>query len=279
MNIEKILNNNVVTTIGEDGIEKVIMGRGIAFKKKIGEEIEEDKIEKIFMIQNPHTSMRLQSLLNEIPIEYAEVSEEIIKHASEVVDKKLHEQIYLALTDHIAFALRRAKDGFIIKNEMLWEIKRIYRKEFSIGMWAINLIKEKLGVTLDENEAGFIALHIVNASLGQEMPDTMSITKLVNDILNIVKYHFKIELDEESLSYFRFITHLKFFAQRMFNRKQEINDDNSLYDVIRDRYQKSYLCVRKIKDYIQKNYAYELAEEEMVYLMLHIQRLISRKSE
>ena len=97
-----------------------------------------------------------------------------------------------------------------IKNALLWEIKRLYKEEFMCGVEAIRIIQDKLNIHLPEDEAGFIAMHIVNAELNEEMPNVIQITKLIQDILNIVKYHFQIDLDEESLNYFRFVTHLKF---------------------------------------------------------------------
>ncbi len=39
MKIFKILNNNVAVVLDEKGEEKIVMGRGICFKKKTGEEI------------------------------------------------------------------------------------------------------------------------------------------------------------------------------------------------------------------------------------------------
>ncbi|GKU26745.1 BglG family transcription antiterminator LicT [Clostridium folliculivorans] len=278
MKIEKILNNNVVTIIDEDGIEQVIMGKGIAFKKVFGDKIEEKKIEKIFKLDSKNASERFKSLLNETPMEYVEISRNIIKYAEKTLEKKFEDVIFLALTDHLNFAMKRMKKGLPIKNEMLWEIKRIYRKEYSIGIWSINYIKYKLGVDLPEDEAGFIALHIINATLGESMPNTMNITKLIQDILSIVKYHYKIDVDEEALSFHRFVTHLKFFAQRMFSKKQELSGDDSLYEVVKDKYNESYLCVKKIRDYIKITYDYELTSEEMVYLVLHVQRLTKDKS-
>ena len=45
-----------------------------------------------------------------------------------------------------------------------------------------------------------------------------SMTKKIQDILNIVKYTYDIELDEHSLNYERFITHLRFFFKRLNNK-------------------------------------------------------------
>lgn len=43
MIIDKILNNNVIVVKDKNNVEKIIMGKGIAFNKKIGDEIEKEK--------------------------------------------------------------------------------------------------------------------------------------------------------------------------------------------------------------------------------------------
>lgn len=52
MEINRILNNNVVIIVNQEGKEQVVCGKGIAFKKKIGDSIEEDKINKVFVLSD-----------------------------------------------------------------------------------------------------------------------------------------------------------------------------------------------------------------------------------
>ncbi len=161
--------------------------------------------------------------------------------------KQLSESIYLHLTDHIHFAIERYKNNLPIKNGLLWETKQLYRDEYEIGIEALNMICDQFGVLLPEDEAGFLALHIVNAELNEVMPNIKKMTKVMQEILTIVKYHFKMEFDEESLNYYRFITHLKFFAQRLVkgNHFNNQNDDD-LFHVIKEKYPKSYMLVIRI---------------------------------
>ncbi|KZL91564.1 BglG family transcription antiterminator LicT [Clostridium magnum] len=276
MKIEKILNNNVVTTIDEEtGLEKVIMGRGIAFKKKIGEEIDEAQIQKVFLIQNKNENLKFQRLINEIPLEYVQVSEKIISYAKQMLDVEFDDHIYVALTDHLAFAIKRALAGIRIENNLLWEIQRIHKKEYEVGLWAIEFIEKELGVKLKEDEAGFIALHLINGSIGEIMPNTMNITTIIQDVLNIIKYYFIIEFDEDDLSYDRLITHLKYFAQRIISQKQLTEDEAPFLKLIKEDYKDVYKCALKIKTYIQDNYDYTIRDGEIVYLSLHLQRVMS----
>ncbi|WP_121611260.1 BglG family transcription antiterminator LicT [Mesobacillus foraminis] len=276
MKIHKVINNNVISVINEHNKELVIMGRGIAFKKKPGDPVDEDSIEKIFTLENKDLSERFKTLLYEIPVEYMEISDEIISYAKKALGRKLNESIYVSLTDHIHFAVERHQKGLDIKNALLWEIKRLYKEEYEVGNKALQRIKEKLNISLPEDEAGFIALHIVNAELNDEMTNIVNITKVMQEILNIVKYHFKIEFDEESLNYYRFITHLKFFAQRLFNKTYMDNEDDFLYDVIKEKYREAYQCSEKIREFISKKYNYDINAEELVYLTIHIARVVTR---
>ncbi len=273
MKIDKIINNNLVRAF-ENNKEIIVMGCGLGYKKKIGEIIDEKKIEKVYAIENKTVSDRLMTLLSDIPLEHIQTSNEIISYAKYSLGKRLNENIYITLTDHISFAIERANKGLEFQNALLWEIKRFYNHEFLIGKEALLIIKKRLGVELTEHEAGFIALHIVNAELGSNnMDQTLDITKLIQNVLNIVKYHYKIDLDEYSLNYERFITHLKFFAQRIFSGKEIEVEDKNFCEMIKKQYKDTYECTEKIRDYIQKEFDHKLTDEEMMYLTVHIRRI------
>ncbi|WP_066058686.1 BglG family transcription antiterminator LicT [Robertmurraya korlensis] len=276
MKIAKVYNNNVISAFNEKNEELVVMGRGLAFQKKPGDLVDEDKIEKIFALKNNDMSEKFKTLLYEVPIEYMEVTEDIIKIAKSRLGRNLNDSIYISLTDHIHFAVERNEKGYDIKNALLWEIKRFYKQEFIIGMEALKIIQEKLGVLLPEDEASFIAMHIVNAELNQEMPNVANITKVMQDILNIVKYHFKIDFDEESLNYFRFITHLKFFAQRLYSKTYIEDDDPFLFETVREKHRAAFECTEKINEYIENQFDYSLTNNEKLYLIIHIQRVVNR---
>ncbi|TWE04953.1 BglG family transcriptional antiterminator [Neobacillus bataviensis] len=276
MKIAKVINNNVISVIDSHNKELVIMGRGIAFQKRPGDLVDESKIEKTFKLDNKDVSEKFKTLLYDVPMEYMDVSERIISYAKEKLGKKLNDSIYVSLTDHITFAIERSQKGLIISNPLLWEIKRIYADEYAIGLKAITKIQEMLGITLPQDEAGFIAMHIVNAELNEEMPNVVNMTRLIQDILNIVKYHFKIELDEESLNYFRFLTHLKFFAQRLYTDSPYNNEDDFLYEMVKEKQKEAFACVEKIRDFIKKTHNHQLTKEEMAYLTIHIERVVNR---
>lgn len=273
MEISKVLNNNVAVVI-ENNEEKIVMGRGICFKKKTGDTIEPETIDKVFYLHNQEVLSRFKELVVDIPLEYLEIGEEIMDEARLSLGKALNDNIYISMVDHIYTAVVRAKDDILVKNALLWDIQRFYKEEYQIGKKALEIIEKKTGVLLPNDEAGFIALHIVNGQLDEDVHDMYEITKIMQEIENIVRYHFKIEFNEESAYYYRFITHLKFFAQRLVEHKKQNKQEDDLLEVVQVKYVNAYQCVEKIAMYIKNQYNYELYDEEKLYLTIHIHRVV-----
>ena len=273
MKVHKILNNNVIVTLDDKGKELILTGRGIGFKKREGDLIDINLIEKQFSLDNKDILPKFNELLSEIPLEVLTTSQIIINHAKECMESKLQDSIYISLTDHIHFAIERHKQGFDIPNGFLWEIKKFYPKEFQIGLYALSVIKKRLGIELPEDEAGFITFHIINSQLNGTMPNIVNMTKIMREILNIVKYHFNIEYDEDCLSYQRFVTHLKFFAQRILSKGTQTQQDSSLYEIVRQKYHQAYLCTKQIDLHLIQQYQHPLTDDESLYLTIHIERL------
>lgn len=275
MKILKVINNNIVISSNSDGQETVVMGKGLGFKKQVNEIIDESKIEKIYTSSKEWNVNKLTDMLSAIPLEHVQVANEIIGFAKVSLGRKLSEKIFLTLTDHINYAVERHQTGMEIKNALLWEIKRFYNHEFLIGKEALSMIKNRLGIELPEDEAGFIALHIVNAELDMEQVSQVSeMAKIIQTILNIVKYQFKTDLDEYSLNYERFVTHLKFFIQRLYSDiTLEQDETASFMFMLKEKYSEEYACALKISEYISKEFGRTLKEDELIYLTIHIRRI------
>ena len=269
----KVINNNIVSAKNAEGEEIILRGLGIGFQKKPRDKVEESQIEKIYKIANPNTRNKLQELLSDIPLEYLNTCTEVIEHAKASLKRQLNENIYLTLTDHISFAIERLEKGQCYKNALLMETKRFYPAEYEIGIEALDIIKEKLAVELPIDEAGFIALHIVNAELDTQMSDMMHITELIQNVLNIIKDYYKIDFDEESLYYDRLVTHLKFFGQRLFNNEGPRNEDLIFLDMVKRQYPNDYRCAELIRQYIEATYKKSVGEEEMAFLTVHMKRI------
>lgn len=278
MRINKVLNNNVAVVLREDGQEQIVMGRGICFKKRAGDEIDEGMIDKEFYLAESETHNKFRDLVQDIPMEHISVGEEIIARAKEELESSLNDMVYISLIDHIHTSIVRFLDGITVKNALLWDIRRFYKREFKIGLWALDRIEKEFKIRLPEDEAGFIALHLSNAQMDEQtMHNMYEITKIMQEVTNIVKYYFHVIFDEDDVYYYRFITHLKFFAKRLTeHRLYEEGDSDDLWEVIRNKYKKSFQCVEKITQFIEKKYQYQLSKEEQIYLTIHIERVIRK---
>lgn len=280
MIIHKILNNNVVVILDEKDREQIVMGRGIAFKRKCGDLLQEDQIDKVFIMNNPDMVNKFQELVADIPIEYLELVEQIVTYAKTNIGKKINDSIYISLADHIMMSVERLQQGIVVKNALLWDIKRFYKEEFEIGLQAIEMINALTNVKLPEDEAGFIALHFVNAQMDEgstQMQNMYEITKVMQEITNIVKYYFQMEFDENSVYFYRFITHLKFFAQRLITQSEyQEGMEDDLLEIIKVKYESAYTCVNKVAEFINTKYEYNVNDEERLYLTIHIARIVSK---
>nr|WP_294495372.1 PRD domain-containing protein [uncultured Mediterraneibacter sp.] len=273
MLVEKVINNNIVSAFDEAGREVVVMGRGLGFGVRPGQPVDEKKIEKVFRIKSQDTAVQLKELLANMPLERVKISTDIISYAKSNLNLKLNQSIYVTLTDHINFAIDRFEKGINLQNALLWEVKRFYPYEFDLGRYALRLIKERLGVELPEDEAGFIALHFVNAEYGTDIKDALRFPNQLKDILEITSTELEIVLDEGTLHYERFVTHLKFLLQRVYRKELLPDEESELAEMMRTKYPREYGCSRKIAEYIEANADCRLSGEEIMYLAIHIKRV------
>ena len=267
--ISKVLNNNAVI-IKDQGQEKIAMGTGVGFEKGKNDTVNQEKIEKLFVLNE---NEKLQQLLERIPEEHLSLTEEIIRHAEKSLDVELGDHILLALTDHISFAIERAQEGIHLQNKLLQEIKILYHKEFEIGLWGLQLINERMAVNMPVDEAAFIALHLHTMKIeGGDVREVVKQTSMIRDMVDTIKNTLNIEIQEEDVSYDRLIAHLRFALVRA--TEYDVHSmDRDILKMIKKKYTKSFNCAKLVADQVYNAYGVLLPEEEQGYIALHIERL------
>ena len=274
MLVDKILNNNMVISQNAEGKEIILKGKGIGFQKKRGDSVENAKVERIFVPNDRNEVKRFQDFFAKLPQEYWEIAEEMTAYAREECELQVPERILLPICDHLFGAVERYRTGLPLKNPMLWEVKRLYPKEFATGCYGLSIVEKRFGIRMEEDEAAFLAFHYVCAQFGDGgVEDWESVTRLIGEITRIVELCYQITLDQESWDYQRFLTHLKFFAKRVFDGYQYELKDDEWFRLIKEKYPRAYRCIVKIADYIHDTYHYELNGEEMLYLMIHVEKI------
>lgn len=216
MIVQKVLNNSLVLSMDDDSREVIVMGKGIGFNSRPGDEIAPEKIEKLFVTQALGARSGYLEALSAIPDEVIEMAAMIISRANMQLASKVREQIFFTLADHLTFAIERSRKGIAIQNRLLPEVRRFYPQQFRVASEAVTIIRQQYGIELPEEEAGNIAFHLVNGqSEGDDVAQTMQSVKMLKDIFNLVQYHFKQQIDTDSINYSRFLVHMQFFLQRL----------------------------------------------------------------
>ena len=273
MVIKRVLTNNAVI-VDDNSIEKIICGKGIGFSKGKGDEIDKNIITQVFISEQNDNNM--EQLISNIPIECFELSKNIFEIISTKLNNNYKESLKLTLADHIFGLIKRKQEKIKpLKNTLLWDLKHFYEKEFGIAIEASKLIKDEFGFELNDDEKGFIVLHLLNAQTEVEEQSEF-INKIIKEILQVIRLNLKINLNEECYDYTRLSTHLKYFALRMLkpetSEKKEAED--SFFDFIKSEYYQAFKVSEKVFDFLQKQYEYNVDKNEMIYLTIHIQRLI-----
>jgi len=272
MKIVKILNNNVVIVQQGSKDEQIMMGRGIAFNKRCGDSIDRSKIEKIFARQNNPLFDHFVELIQQIPLSVLLACDRIVTYARQQLGP-LQESLFISLADHCFGALERKRNGTIIHNRLLWETQHLYPEEYQVAVMALKIIEQRLGVVLPLDEAGFITLHFVTAQLKGDMQEVTQVTRLIQEMLNLVKYHLSIDYDDKSLSYHRFVTHLKFFAQRCLARTRVTGEESELTETVHKQYQLAWSAAELVGKHLSQHYQHLIQPEELLFLTLHIEKL------
>lgn len=277
MKIKRVFNNNVVLVYKDDD-EAVIFGKGIGFKKKHGDTLDKTKIRKIFTT-NKKQSSNFETLFNEISTEYVDLTYKIIEQAESDLNIEFNSSIYIAVMDHINYALVRAKDNLFIKNDLIWEIQRTYPNEYKAALNTLSIIKKDTGIELPADEAGTLAIHYFNAEDHKNhLDNSLKAADIIQGIVKIIQFYFKIEFDETDMNYNRLMTHLRFFINSLLsNEKRNENDDEYLFNQMVIKYPDIYDCTLNIRKYIMTKLNKEVKNEELLYLMIHINRVIEKE--
>ena len=273
MYIKRVYNNNVVM-VDDAGTERIAVGKGIAFGRKRGDVLDSASFEKVFTLDDPTQLSRLERLIKGIPSEYLLIAEDIVSMLRRESASVINDNVLIALTDHISMALEREQAGIICDNPLLFEIKRFYGREFELALKAREIIRGHLGIEISEAEVGFIALHIVNATMKQRADHLMLSIKMINGILNTVSETFGLTYDEGSVQYERFLRHLQFFSQRVLDKSIAQSEDTFLFHLGKDQYPDALECTERIGAHIEQEYGCVVSDAEKGYLVYHIANLV-----
>jgi beta-glucoside operon transcriptional antiterminator len=267
----KKINNNVAICTDSNNKELIAFGKGIGFPSMPYEITDLSSISMTFYrIDN-----RFYNLLEEIPENVFEVTALIVDKARKTLLSPLNPNLLIGLADHINFAIIRLKKYKKMQMLFSYDIEQLYPQETELGRYAVELIKKRIGVILPESEITNIAMHFVNAQEEKEPekegPDTEA---LIWEVADEIEYYFSITIDRTSFNYNRFAMHLRYYIKRIKEETQFMNDNSSILQVMKENNVKVYDCAFLIGNYIDEKLSSKTTEDEILYLMMHINRII-----
>ena len=273
----KALNNNMVL-IKEQGVEKILLAKGIGFNKKFGDILEDNlEVDKVFSIEDKKNQENLKEVYNRVDGEFVAICEEALAEISEELGEELNETIHIGLIDHLAIAMKRLKNKEQINNPFIVEIETLYSVEFEMAKKIVNKLQDKYEIDFPEGEIGFITLHIHSARNGKMLSNSIKYSYLSNKIIiyisnKIIIYieeKFNSKIDKRSLDYARFLSHVRFTIERVLTDTVLKND---LTEIIKKSYPVSYEIAEGASKIIEETLDKKVCDDEVAYIAMHVER-------
>lgn len=276
MLILKKINNNVALAASDAGEEIVVFGRGVGFPAMPYELKDESVIQRVFASVDEKLLGALQSISDEVLL----AASDIVALAGETLDCSLSPNLLVSLADHIQYAVERQGGGILIENPLSHEVAFVYPRERELGDRGLAIVAARTGVELPSCEATSIALHLVNAEVdgmgsAEDMDLVMKSTVALERITQIVEEQLGTPLDRTSYAYVRFVAHLRFLIRRLMRGGCKQTENSSLFRQAARDFPDAYRCAAGINDYLKKSYRWNCSDEELLYLMMHVNRLRS----
>ena len=270
--IIKVLNNNgILVYHNETGRELILMGNGVGFGKKPTQQIEDMPGAKVYSLVTRQKQQSVLKVVNGIQPGFIEAAGRIIEEAEKVFSEVNHE-ILLPMADHIALAAKRAKENRQIPNPFTPDIRVLFSKEYTVAMRGRDIIREMMGYEISDDEVGFLTLHIHAGLSDEQVSVTLDTTRIINEGIRMIEKGFSRKLQEDSLAYTRLMSHLYYMVARTRNGESTKVDFN---DFIFTNYPETGRVAEMVCSYMGNELKKPVAKEEIGFLAIHIQRVIS----
>lgn len=274
MKVIKKINNNVAICIDDKNRELIAFGKGIGFPKMPYILSDLSQIDRTFYGVNS----QYYSLFKDIPEDIFCISARIVEYARGKLDYEINPNILFVLADHINFAITRYHKNIYISTPLNNELRQLYKIEMHIGYEAINYINKMKNIHMLSEEAVGIALHFINGRISV-ITEKVNVDEegIIDNVIKIIEENCNTIINKETINYSRFSSHMTYLLKRIKEEKIISSDNIQLFETIKDQYPNIYICCTNIKKFFEAQLNLTLNKEELLYLMLHINRLCSRE--
>ena len=267
-----MLNHNTVIGVMEDtNKEYLIMGKGIGFGKKITERIETNGSETIYSLQEATERGDARKLATSVDPICLEIASEVLDEAERVFGT-IDRNILFPLADHIEYAVKRIQKHEQISNPLTDDIRILFYKEYKVADRIRPIIQKTLGVEMDADEVGYVALHIHSAIQDEKVSQAMQMARAVRECITLVEKEIGKPIDVLSLSYNRLMNHVRNMVARAINNEQlKLN----MNDYMGIKFPHAFETAKYICKQVEEMLKYPLSDAEIGYLAMHIERVTS----
>lgn len=272
MRAVRSINNNIAVCVDSAGNELIAMGKGIGYGKLPREIALEDVTQTFYNV-----SPKVLSGIEGIPEDVMVFSADLAERARDELSYQLSPNLAFTLADHIAFALKRARDGVYVSMPLAFDVEQSYPDEYRIARQAVRRLRREFRVNLRDAEATGIALNIVNAradfATEAELASAQRDEDMLEDITEIVEREFSITVNRSSFAYSRYATHMNYLFGRLHADKSLDGANLELYADVRADYPQVDACVEKICGHLREEWGCGVTDEERLYIFIHVNRL------
>ena len=268
--IKKVLNHNAVIGIGgQDNREYLIMGKGIGFGKKVAERIEIRPADTVYSLKESTERGSAEKLVNSIEPVYLEIANEILDEAEKVF-QKIDRSVLFPMADHIEYAVKRIKNKEQISNPLRDDIRVLFHMEYKVAQKIQPILKERMGIEIEDDEIGYVALHVHTAINDEKISQAMQMAQAVRECISLVEKEVGKPIDIMSLSYNRLMNHVRNMVARAMSKEQLKLNMNDYMSV---KFPKAFETARYICEQLGRSLKYTLTAVEIGYLAMHIERV------
>lgn len=272
--ITKILNHNSFMGIeSKNDQECLIMGKGVAFGKKVGQIVSVTGDARVYSLKELTDRGEAKEIIKSVSPLCLELANEVLDQAKEEFGK-VDRSILFTMADHLDFAVRRIQNGEQISNPLTDDIRIMFYKEYKVAGCIRDLLKEKLGIRIDEHEIGYIALHVHAAIVDENVSQAMEIARTVRECICMVEEETGKSIDVMSLSYNRLMNHVRYMVARAIHGEKL---KMSLNDYMYVKFPGPYMTAEKICRKMEKSLKLPIPDIEIGYLAMHLERMMDRE--
>ena len=274
--ITKILNHNSFMGIeSKNDQECLIMGKGVAFGKKVGQTVSVTGDARVYSLKELTDRGEAKEIIKSVSPLCLEFANEVLNQAEKEFGK-VDRSILFTMADHLDFAVRRIQNGEQISNPLTDDIRIMFYKEYKVAGCIRDLLKEKLGIRIDEHEIGYIALHVHAAIVDENVSQAMEIARTVRECICMVEEETGKSIDVMSLSYNRLMNHVRYMVARAIHGEKL---KMSLNDYMSVKFPGPYMTAEKICRKMEKSLKLPIPDIEIGYLAMHLERMMDREEE